>query len=84
MSKPIKLLNKFQEFKKDDVKLSIEYRMGKFKDKRRRDIFNYEKPLTDFIVSKDIIFDDCKIVKGVLMWDETIPQGYIQIKIKEV
>lgn len=37
-----------------------------FKDKRRRDIANFEKAVTDFLVSMDVIEDDCLIDRMVL------------------
>jgi crossover junction endodeoxyribonuclease RusA len=37
-----------------------------FGDRRRRDVFNYEKAVSDFLVSQGLIEDDCDIVMGIV------------------
>lgn len=37
-------------------------------DKRRRDVFNYEKAVSDFLVKHRIIEDDSLIERGVVQW----------------
>jgi Holliday junction resolvase RusA-like endonuclease len=37
-------------------------------DKRQRDVFNYEKAVSDFLVSVGILADDSQIQKGTVQW----------------
>jgi Holliday junction resolvase RusA-like endonuclease len=37
-------------------------------DKRRRDAFNFEKAVSDFLVKHQIIADDCLIMRGTVQW----------------
>ncbi len=37
-------------------------------DKRHRDVFNYEKAVSDFLVKHQILADDTLIVRGIVQW----------------
>lgn len=45
------------------ISVLYEYSFG---DRRRRDIFNYEKAVSDFLVLHQIIDDDCLIEEGTV------------------
>ena len=62
--------------------LTIE--IGRPKDNRRRDVFNYEKAMTDFIVQQDIIQDDCFIDVGIIRWTKDVDVGITKITIYEM
>lgn len=42
-------------------------------DKRRRDLGNYEKAVSDFLVSQRIVKDDCYSKRIVLEWGYNLP-----------
>ena len=48
-------------------------------DRRRRDVFNYEKAISDFLVYQGVISDDSLIHKGTVQWVEG-PAVTIQIR----
>lgn len=58
--------------------------LGKMGDKRRRDCFNYEKPATDFLVSNNLIVDDCHIDLGLIRWTNDIQAGVMKITVYEL
>lgn len=60
------LLTQKTEFFKGRVKLELHLAKP---DKRRRDVANYEKSATDFLVSQGIIKDDCLIEDNRQVWD---------------
>jgi len=81
---------KYREFKKDleaflpkgEVKgeIQVEYNFY-MPDKRRRDVANYEKVLTDCLVSYGVIEEDSLIQRMVLekYFDKGMPATVIQI-----
>jgi len=52
-------------------RVKVEYICGK-PDKRRRDLGNLEKPLSDMLVKCGLIEDDCKIDEIVMKWTDHI------------
>lgn len=60
------------------VKARYEFCFG---DRRRRDIANFEKGVTDFLVSKGIISDDSMIDKLVLVRGEMNPGHLVKVEI---
>lgn len=62
--------------------INIVYRVGKEPDKRKRDLFNYEKALSDMLVKIGAMEDDSLIQHGTMMWCETVPAGFVDITIQ--
>ena len=65
-------------------RMKVEYLYGRHKDKRRRDILNLEKALTDFLVKAQVIKDDCLIDDARLAWSDEVPEGRVRITIVEL
>lgn len=63
--------------------VSIEYCLGKYPDKRRRDAANYEKALSDFLTAQNVIEDDCFIHDNRQRWNMNVEHGFVLIKITE-
>jgi Holliday junction resolvase RusA-like endonuclease len=61
--------------------ISIIYNFGKMPDKRRRDVMNYEKGVSDILVSMDIIEDDSFIQAAVIRWSGEIEPGMVKIEV---
>lgn len=76
------LLTQSRKNLKPKYKILVE--VGRFKDKRRRDICNYEKPLTDFLVKYDILEDDCFIEDMRLKWSDEIEQKQLRVTIESI
>lgn len=55
------------------------YRFGR-PDKRRRDVANFEKGVSDLLVSQQVIGDDSMIERIVLEWKEGIAGVEIELK----
>jgi len=51
-----------------EVPVQVHYKFGRPKDKRRRDVFNYEKAISDILVSYGILEDDYLIQRGTVEW----------------
>lgn len=49
-------------------------------DKRIRDVFNYEKAVSDFLVKHQIINDDSDISTGIVSWNIGAPGVEIRIE----
>lgn len=62
----------------------VVYSLGKPIINRRRDCFNYEKLLSDFLVKNGIIEDDCLIEDGRIHWDKSVSPGQVRISIKSL
>jgi crossover junction endodeoxyribonuclease RusA len=62
-------------------KIAVDYKLGKFPDKRRRDAANYEKALSDFLTANNVIEDDCFIQDNRQRWTKEIQHGFVQINI---
>lgn len=65
-------------------KLKITYNYGREADKRRRDLMNYEKPLTDFLVKNGVMHDDSQIEHAELRWDDSVPAGMVDITVQQM
>lgn len=63
-------------------KINVSYAVARVKDNRRRDVANYEKPLSDFIVSHGFIEDDSLIQKAEIFWSDDVKDG-VQVTIME-
>ena len=66
-----------------DARYSVEYTFS-FKDKRRRDLANFEKGLGDFLVDHGIIGDDSQIDYMVLVREENSDNTWVFITIREI
>lgn len=62
-------------------KVNLHYRIGRAKDKRARDLGNYEKPLSDFLVKCRMIEDDSLVQTIMLEWRDDVPHGRVEIEI---
>lgn len=51
-------------------------------DKRKRDVFNYEKAISDLLVKHQIIADDTLIERGVVQW--SIHQHGVLVVIEDM
>lgn len=49
--------------------VSVVYTFGQ-PDKRRRDVFNLEKAVSDFLVKQGVLADDSLIHRGTVQWGE--------------
>jgi Holliday junction resolvase RusA-like endonuclease len=49
-------------------------------DSRRRDVFNYEKAVSDFLVKHAIIADDSDIRRGTVEWAEGQPGVIVTVE----
>lgn len=63
------------------VKVTYEFRRP---DNRIRDVFNYEKALTDLLVEYGVIRDDSLIMEGTVKWSESKDFDGVKISIREV
>jgi len=63
-------------------RLSVEY-VFSFKDKRRRDIGNFEKAVSDFLQNIGVFKDDCQIDMLSLVRDE-VGENTVHIRIQEI
>lgn len=52
-------------------------------DSRRRDIGNYEKALSDFLVDHKMIEDDSHIQRLVMEWADDITPGVVEVYIQK-
>lgn len=64
-------------------KVTIEYRLGPTGSKRKTDVMNYEKPITDMLVKAGVIEDDHLVQRGTLMWDDKVPVGMVQVTVNK-
>ncbi len=56
-----------------------------FKTKRRSDCFNFEKAISDFLVTKGIIHDDCDIDDGrVIRGSPAGKNAYVEVRLEEM
>jgi len=56
-----------QDFKPVEGMCEVHYKFGR-PDARKRDVFNFEKALTDYLVSAGVIEDDSLIERGTVEW----------------
>jgi crossover junction endodeoxyribonuclease RusA len=49
--------------------VAVIYTFGR-PDNRRRDLFNLEKALSDFLVKQDVLADDSLIHRGTVQWGD--------------
>ena len=61
----------------------VEYAAGR-PDKRRRDIGNIEKILSDRLQKSDVIEDDKDIHDMRLRWDDDVPPGRVRVTIESI
>lgn len=47
---------------------AVSYLIRRFEDRRRRDLFNFEKAFSDLLVARGILLDDHLIQCGVVAW----------------
>ena len=48
----------------------VQYAFGR-PDRRKRDVMNLEKALSDFLEAQDVLTNDSEIVDARIFWDET-------------
>ncbi len=65
-----------------DGPVEVHYEYGRFNDKRRRDLANREKGLSDLLVSCYAMGDDCNIQKAVLEWSDEVDPGMVRATIR--
>jgi Holliday junction resolvase RusA-like endonuclease len=65
-------------------KVIIRYDFGRFPDKRKRDVLNFEKPLSDFLTSMGAFEDDCKIERADIGWDDKVETKMVLVTIEEI
>ena len=63
--------------------VKVTFRFGREKDKRRRDVNNYEKPLNDMLVELGILEDDCMIQDQRNLWTSSVPAGMVDVIVEE-
>lgn len=61
----------------------VEYLFGR-PDKTRRDVFNFEKALSDLLETHGIITDDCHILWGCVAWSADVSPGRVQCTIEHI
>ena len=61
----------------------IDYAFGR-PDRRRRDAFNYEKLLSDFLKDQFVITDDCEIEIGTVRWADDVAPGTVRITVESL
>lgn len=64
-----------------EVPVKVLYDLGRSPDKRRRDLFNYEKAISDALVENGILQDDCLIEQGVLRWSSEVEPGMVKVLV---
>lgn len=53
-------------------------------DKRRRDIDNLAKPISDLLVQSGVVGDDCQAKRVTLEWtDAVVPGGAVTVHVEE-
>lgn len=60
---------------------SVEYAFGR-KDRRRSDLINREKALSDLLQSCGVITDDCQINRALLYWSDDVEPGMVRVKVR--
>ena len=60
---------------------AVIYEVAKPHDNRRRDVANYEKPLTDFLVTKKVFEDDYLIEANIQTWAYNAEVGFVTCNI---
>lgn len=78
------LLPEKSKIRKMTTPCSVTYRIGLFSDKRRRDLCNREKALSDFLVAEGVLEDDCLIHRLVMEWADDVPEGLVEVIIAPV
>ncbi len=53
-----------------------------FSDKRRRDVANFEKAVTDFLVAQNVLEDDCQIDEFHLVRGENVESAYVDVYLE--
>lgn len=59
----------------------VEYAAGR-PDKRKRDVANIEKVLSDLLQSSCVITNDCEIADMRLLWADDVPPGQVRVTIE--
>ena len=62
---------------------SILCEVGRFADRRKRDLFNREKGLLDMLVAHAAVLDDSLAECGTFRWSDAVPQGRIRVTLEE-
>lgn len=63
--------------------VAIDYRVSPvFHVKRKRDLDNFLKPLSDALVDLALIEDDSLIMDLRIRWDETVEQGKVVVRVE--
>ena len=60
-------------------KIYVTMRFGR-PDRRRRDVANFEKAVSDLLVSAGVIVDDCLIERNSQEWDDAIVGCQVEIE----
>lgn len=61
--------------------IEVHYRVHPFQDKRRRDLENYVKALSDQLTRLNIIEDDSQIIRSTIEWG--LASGGVRIVVQE-
>ena len=64
--------------------IRVTYRYATFTDKRRRDLGNMEKAVSDLLVDYKILDDDSLIHKLSLEWADDLPEGIAEIYVENL
>ena len=59
----------------------VHYQFGR-PDNRRRDVFNYEKVLSDLLKKQDVITDDRMIMRGIVEWCPQQEAGTVKVTVR--
>jgi len=61
----------------------VEYAVGR-PDKRKRDVANMEKALSDLLVTQGVLTDDSKINDNRQRWDDTVEPGFVRCTVESL
>lgn len=65
-------------------KVRVTYVYGQEPDRRRRDLLNFEKALTDLLVKAGVMEDDSLIQEALLRWSGDVSPGQVHVEVSEV
>ena len=65
-------------------RICVTYSVGRHPDKRKRDVANYEKALSDSLVANKVIEDDSLIESLRIHWTDLEPAGTVGVSIVSV
>lgn len=60
---------------------AVEYAFGR-KDKRKSDLLNREKALSDLLQSSEVITNDCEIHDAHLFWSTDVEPGMVRCTVR--